>query len=62
LNGFKKNGISCKNDRSEEDLVINNDDIEEDLFNGENINLDKEKNHTNNSEESDLSDYSDDIK
>ena len=62
MNDFKKSGISCKNDGSEDDLVINNNDIEEDLFNGENINLDKEKNHTNNSEESDLSDYSDDIK
>ena len=62
LNGFKKSGISCKNDGSEDDLMINNNDIEEDLFNGENINLDKEKNHSNNSEESDLSDYSDDIK
>ena len=42
--------------------MIKNADIEEDLFNGENMNLNKENILMINSEESDLSDDSDDIK
>ena len=42
--------------------MINNAYIEEDLFNCENMNLNREKILNLNSEESDLSDDSDDIK
>ena len=62
MNGLKKTGISCKNSCSENELMINNAYIEEDLFNCENMNLNREKILNLNSEESDLSDDSDDIK
>ena len=61
-NGFKKTGISCNNNGSEDELVINNEEIEEDLYNYENIELKKENVFEVNSNESDSLDESDDIK
>ena len=61
-NGFKKTGISCNNNGSEDELVINNEEIEEDLYNYENIELKKENVFEVNSNESDSLNESDDIK
>ena len=61
-NGFKKTGISCNNRGSEDELVINNAEIEEDLYNYENIELKRENLLKINSKESDSSNESDDIK